>query len=342
MADLRHGPPQGGPHIRGSAGGPYIYGLTAALLFALAALMQAQAQTARTVQDGVFADAQAARGQALYAQRCAGCHGPAMAGAQAPPLAGDAFVARWRMEPLSALFIKVRYTMPPQTPPQTPPPVPPTLTPEQAVDLVAHLLKSNAFPAGKTELPAADMETSSIRWPAAARAAAASPARTYPPAGTLAQLMRSVFFPNSNLIFTVQTRDPAVPLPPPPPTAQGVGTSVFEWGMGIYTGWPVVENAAAAIADASPLMLTPGLRCENGALAPVNDPDWIRFTEETIAVAKRTLRLAQTRNQDAVSEITGDLSDSCAACHQAYRDVGRGRGAAPGAGGGGRCASRVR
>ena len=312
--------------------------LTGALLLTLAALMQAQTPAARTVQDGIFTDAQAARGQTLYGQRCAGCHGPALAGAQAPPLAGDAFVAKWRTEPLSALFIKIRYTMPPQTPPAAPTP----LTSEQAVDLVAHVLKSNAFPAGKTDLPAADMETSAIRWPAVARTAAAPVPRIYPPAGTLAQLMRSVFFPNSNLIFTVQTRDPAAPVPPPPPTAQGVGTSVFEWGMGIYTGWPVVENAAAAIADASPLMLTPGLRCENGTLAPVNDPDWIRFTEDTIAVAKRTLRLAQTRSQDAVSEITGDLSDACAACHQAYRDVGRGRGAAPGAGGGGRCASRVR
>jgi mono/diheme cytochrome c family protein len=310
---------------------------TFALLFAFVALMQAQA-VRRTVQDGVYSDAQAARGQTLYAQRCAGCHGPTLTGAQAPPLAGDAFVAKWRMEPLSALFIKIRYTMPPQTPAAAPMP----LTSEQAVDLVAHILKSNAFPAGKSDLPAADMETSAIAWPAAARTAAAIPLRTYPPAGTLAQLMRSVFFPNSNLIFTVQTRDPGAPLPPPPPTAQGVGTSVFEWGMGIYTGWPVVENAAAAIADASPLMLTPGLRCENGTLAPINDPDWIRFTEDTIAVAKRTLRLAQTRNQDAVSEITGDLSDSCSACHQAYRDVGRGRGAAPGATAGGRCASRIR
>jgi mono/diheme cytochrome c family protein len=309
-----------------------IASMTFALLLALGALVQGQAT--RTVQDGVYSDAQAARGQTLYAQRCAGCHGPALAGAQAPPLAGEAFVAKWRMEPLSALFIKIRYTMPPAA---TAP-----LTSEQGVELVAHILKTNALPAGTTELPAADMETSAIRWPAVARAAAVTPGRTYPPVGTLAQLMRSVFFPNSNLIFTVQTRDPAAPLPPPPPTAQGVGTSVFEWGMGIYTGWPVVENAAAAIADASPLMLTPGLRCENGNLAPVNDVDWIRFTEDTIAVARRTLRLSQTRNQDAVSEITGDLSDACAACHQAYRDVGRGRGAAPGVAGGGRCASRQR
>ena len=306
--------------------------LALAVLVALPVFIRAQG--ARTVQEGVFTDAQAARGQALYGQRCTDCHGPALGGAQAPPLVGDAFVGKWRTEPLSGLFIKIRYTMPP--------PAPSPLTSEQAVDLVAHILKSNGLPAGKTDLPAADMETSTIGWPALRTAPATTP-RTYPPAGNLAQLMRGVFFPNSNLIFTVQTRDPGAPVPPPPPTAQGVGTSGVEWGMGIYTGWPVVENAAAAIADASPLMLTPGLRCENGALAPVNDPDWIRFTENTIAVAKRTLRLAQTRNQETVSEITGDLSDACAACHQAYRDVGgRGRGGAPGAGGGGRCASRVR
>src|SRR5688572_33397282 len=112
----------------------------AALIVLLTASASIDAQAPPTVQDGVFGDAQATRGQALYAQRCAGCHGPALAGAQAPPLAGDAFVAKWRMEPLSALFIKIRYTMPPAAP--TP------LTPEQAVDLVAHVLQTNALPAG--------------------------------------------------------------------------------------------------------------------------------------------------------------------------------------------------
>ena len=164
----------------------------------------------------------------------------------------------------------------------------------------------------------------------------------FSPASSMAQLMRSIYFTNSNLIFTVQTRDPAAPVPPPSPAAGGAGFSVFEWGQGIYTGWPVIENAAAAIADASPLMLLEGLKCENGRMAPVTDADWIRFTDEMIAVAKRTYRLAQTRDQEAVSFATGDLSDACANCHRAYRDVGRGRGAdpfAPGANAG-RCTPR--
>jgi mono/diheme cytochrome c family protein len=297
----------------------------AAVVFLLGSSLAIRAQApSRTVQDGVFSDAQAGRGQALYTQRCAGCHGPALQGAQAPPLAGDAFVRKFRTEPLSALFIKIRYTMPPNAAAAA------QLTPEQSADLVAHVLKTSGFPAGKGDFAGADATNSRIAWPAAANEQAPTIAARHVPTGTLNQLMRGVFFPNSNLLFTVQTRDPAAPVPPPDPAAKGAGFSVFEWGQGIYTGWPVIENAAAAIADASPWMLTPGLRCENGRQAPVTEPDWIRFTEQMISVAKRGYRLAQTKNQEAVSEWTGDLSDACAACHSVYRDVGgRGRGANP-------------
>jgi mono/diheme cytochrome c family protein len=297
---------------------------TAAIIFLVSTSISIEAQAPRTVQDGVFSDAQATRGQALYAQRCAGCHGPALAGAQAPPLTGDGFTGKFRMEPLSALFIKIRYSMPPGAATNA------QLTPEQAADLVAHILKSNAFPAGKADFAATDAVNSTIGWPAGRAAGPRSSPRSYPPTGTLNQLMRGVFFPNSNLLFTVQTRDPAAPVPPPDPAAKGAGFSVFEWGQGIYTGWPVIENAATALADAAPWMLSPGLRCENGNLAPVTEPDWIRFTEEMVSVAKRGYRLVQTKNQEAVSEWTGDLSDACAACHGTYRDVGgRGRGANP-------------
>jgi hypothetical protein len=93
----------------------------------------------------------------------------------------------------------------------------------------------------------------------------------------------------------------------------------------------VIDNAAVALADVSPLMLTPGLRCENGRLAPVTEPDWIRFTQQMIDVSRRTYAAAQTRSQEAVSDATGDLSDACAACHQVYREGRGGRGAAAGA-----------
>jgi mono/diheme cytochrome c family protein len=295
------------------------------------------AQAPRTVQDGVFSNAQATRGGALYAQRCAGCHGAALAGAQAPPLEGPAFRFKWRKEPLSALFIKIRDTMPPTAAD------PERMAPEQGADLVAHILKSNGFPAGTADFAASDAVTSSIGWPSGPVSEEPSTPSTgvakYPPAANLNQLMRGVFFPNANLIFTVQELEPK-DLPPQPQANKPGGLTIFEWGQQVYTGWPVVENAAVALADASTIMTLPGLRCENGRLAPNTEPDWIRFTDQMIAVAKRTYRLAQTRNQDAVSEYTTDLSNACNACHGVYRDIrGRGRGAnAPG--GTARCTHR--
>jgi hypothetical protein len=152
-----------------------------------------------------------------------------------------------------------------------------------------------------------------------------TPSRTtYPPVGNLAQWMRGIFFPNSNLIFTVQTHDPAAPPPPPSATSPDTGFSFAAWGAGIYTGWQVIDNAAVALADVSPLMLAPGLVCENGRPAPVTDPEWIAFTERMVAVSKEIYALSRKRDQDAVATATGDLSDACAACHQAYRDVRRG------------------
>ena len=273
-----------------------------------------RAQAPRTVQDGVYTDAQAARGQALYVKQCASCHGDTLKGAQAPPLVGDTFVAAWQAMPLGDLVSKVRNTMPADAPGQ--------LTPPQSADIVAHLLKTGGFPAGRTELTSAEAALSQIGWPQRPAAAqAAGSVKAYPPLGNMAQLMRGVFFPNSNLIFTVQTRDPAAPPPPPTPGQQQGGFSFADWGAGIYGGWQMIDNAAIAIADASPLMLMPGIRCENGRLAPINDPDWIKFTDQMIAVARKTYKASQSRSQDAVSEATGDLADACAACHQAYREV---------------------
>lgn len=310
--------------------------LTAATVFLVASSSidaQAPPTPARTVQDGVFSDAQATRGQALYAQRCAGCHGAALAGgAQAPPLEGSAFRFKWRQEPLSALFIKTRFTMPPNADDKA------KLTAEQGADLVAHILKSNQFPAGKTDFAAADAVTSTIGWPPApGEEKPAAIASAYTATGTVNQLMRGVFFHNSNLIFSIQEVE-ASALPPQPPASRPDGLTTFDWGLMIYTGWPAVENAAASLADASVLLLQPGLRCENGRAAPITEPDWIRFTDRMVSIARRTYRLAQTKDKEAVAEFTADLSNACNACHLTYRDVGgRGRGANPLAG---RCSHR--
>jgi mono/diheme cytochrome c family protein len=290
--------------------------IAAALIVWVTALTHAQGP--RTVRDGVYTDAQAARGQAIYQNQCASCHGPKLEGLQGPPLVADVFLSHWNTQPLSDLAGKIRNTMPAGAAG--------TLSPQQSTDVVAFILKSGGFPAGKTDLAADEATLGKITWPAGLVAAAprSGQARVYPPLGNMAQLMRGIFFPNSNLIFTVQTRDPGAPAKP---TADNpnAGFSFVDWGAGIYGGWELVDNAALALADASPLMLAPGIRCENGRLAPVSDPEWIKFTEELIAVSRRVYRLSQTRNQDAVAEATGDLSDACAACHGVYRES-RGRG----------------
>jgi mono/diheme cytochrome c family protein len=279
-----------------------------------------EAQGTRTVRDGVYTDAQAARGQAIYQKQCASCHGDTLQGLQGPPLVAEAFLSHWHTQPLADLASKIRQTMPAGATG--------TLSAAQAADLVAFILKTGGFPASKIELSSDEAVLRTITWPAGLVAAASTSSaqgRVYPPLGNMAQLMRGIFFPNSNLIFTVQTRDPGAPAPPPSNTNQTAGFSFVDWGAGIYGGWELVDNAALALADASPLMLVPGMRCENGRVAPVTDPEWIKFTEELIAVSRRVYRLSQTRNQEAVAEATGDLSDACAACHGVYRE-NRGRG----------------
>jgi hypothetical protein len=46
-------------------------------------------------------------------------------------------------------------------------------------------------------------------------------------------------------------------------------------------------------------------------------------------VARKSYAAAKARNQEAVSDLTGDMSDACLACHRVFRDrrppgVGRG------------------
>jgi mono/diheme cytochrome c family protein len=270
------------------------------VLVILSATIVSSAQGARTLRDSSYTDQQAMRGATIYGQQCASCHGASREGVSGPPLQGATFVARWATEPAPALVAKIRNTMPLDAPGK--------LTAEQSEELVAFLVKGVDF---KVTPPPVAAASGVVR----------------PPVGNLAQLMRGVFFPNANMIFTVQTHDPAAPPPKPSADAQANGFSWVDWGAGIYPGWQLVDNAAVALADISPLMLNPELRCENGRPAPVTDPDWIKFTEQMITVSKQIYRLSQTRNQEAVSDATGDLSDACAACHSAYRDV-RGRGAA--------------
>jgi mono/diheme cytochrome c family protein len=273
----------------------------------------------RTVRDGVYTDAQAARGQAVYKEQCASCHGETLGGAQAPPLASEDFIRNWQTVPLSELVDKVKATMPASDPGK--------LTAAQATDLVALILKSNRFPAGQADLSTDATALKQIGWPTGAprQAAAAGQTLSFQPLGNLAQIMRGVFFPSSNIIFNVQSHDPGEQKkgsPVPNPTAGSF--SWIDWGNGIYSGWELVDNAAVVLADAAPMLILPGLRCENGRPVPMSDPEWMKFTEEMIEAARVAYKASQSRNQETVSDATGTLSDACMHCHQVYRDKRRG------------------
>jgi mono/diheme cytochrome c family protein len=272
------------------------------------------AQSSRTVRDGVYTDAQATRGSAIYKEKCASCHGPALGGSLAPPLAGDAFAATWG-GPLSAIVDKIQATMPANAMG--------TLTRAQSADVLAFMLQTGKFPAGRADLSSEDAALKTITLPgaqvAAARPAAPGSLPTFPPAGNMAQLMRGVLFPAANMIFNVQRYDPAAP-PKPNNLSKEGGFSWVDWGAGVYTGWELVDYAAVALGETAPLMLTAGRRCENGRPVPITDPDWIKFTVELQETAKAVYAAAQTRNQEKVSDITERLADMCLHCHQAYRD----------------------
>ena len=100
-----------------------------------------QAQQPQTVNQGVYTDEQAKRGQAIYKDQCASCHGDTLGGRLGPPLAGDDFIGDWDKQPLSELFNKIRNTMPQNAPGK--------LTGQQTADIVAYILQTGKFPAGR-------------------------------------------------------------------------------------------------------------------------------------------------------------------------------------------------
>jgi cytochrome c553 len=251
---------------------------------------------------GIVLHAQdATRGAALYKQQCVSCHGDRLEGRSAPSLAGSDFQSRW---PTADLIAKIKNTMPEDNPGK--------LTAGEAADLAAYIQQ-----AGKSTGSAAPATASTPGAPA-----------VFSATGNLNQLMRGIMFPNSNIIFTVQTHDPAEKKKADDSANAPGGFNWSMWGSDLYPGWEIVDYAAIALAESAPLMLTPGRRCENGKPVPVNDPDWIRFTKEMVEVGRAAYRASQTRSQEKVSDISGDVADACMHCHQVFRDKMR-RGRSP-------------
>ena len=145
----------------------------------------------------------------------------------------------------------------------------------------------------------------------------------------LLQVMRGIYFPAANMIFNVQTRDPAQKKAAAPTTSGGSDFDWVQWGTNLYSGWEDVDYAAAMLAEASPLLLTPGRLCSNGKPVPVDRPDWVKYTLDMLAAARKSYEMSRMKNQEAVADSTNDLAEACRACHSVYRDR-RAPGAGPG------------
>src|SRR5665213_4263167 len=154
---------------------------------------------------------------------------------------------------------------------------------------------------------------------AADRAAAPTPATTAAAAPDfqittdLCQLMRGIFFPASNVVFAAQddvskiTQAEDAAVSPNPLTS-------------IYGGWEAVQDAAAALSDASNLLLLPGRLCSNGQPVPLNRPDWAVFVQVMRNASARAYQAAVAKSTHQIVAVSGTLSAACDACHNAYRD----------------------
>ena len=113
---------------------------------ALGAQTTVVAQETKSQWDGIYTKEQAVRGESLYSQYCASCHGPDLTGGEmAPGLSGGEFASNWNDLSLGDLFERIRISMPQNAPG--------SLSRQQDADVLAFMLSRGGAPAGKAELP---------------------------------------------------------------------------------------------------------------------------------------------------------------------------------------------
>ena len=133
------------------------------------------------------------------------------------------------------------------------------------------------------------------------------------PVMTVNQLMHGILFPLGNTVFFAQADDPAAISRDPMPSSSPNPLT------GLYGGWQAVENSALSLAESADLLLIPGRMCSNGETVNVEDADWIRFVDDYRDKSIAAYEAALTKDQDAMVDASGILSEACLACHRVYR-----------------------
>lgn len=124
--------------------------LVMAILLPLAAGAPSVLRGAGPPRGGVYTEAQADEGQAIYEAQCAMCHGARLEGTYEVPELKGRFVTHWSNAPVSTLTDYIRVAMPQMAPG--------SLSLEDSAKLTAFLLRANGMPAGPNPLPQ-DMAT---------------------------------------------------------------------------------------------------------------------------------------------------------------------------------------
>jgi mono/diheme cytochrome c family protein len=118
--------------------------LPVATILVLHSTVHAQPPT-KSIWDGVYTEAQAARGKDLYANQCSSCHGAELTGGEmAPGLAGGEFISGWDGLTVGDLFERIRISMPQNAPG--------SLSGQQNADILSFVFSVNKFPTGSEEL----------------------------------------------------------------------------------------------------------------------------------------------------------------------------------------------
>jgi hypothetical protein len=98
----------------------------------------------KSVADGVYTDVQATRGAAAYDGACGRCHRQDLGGADGPALKDDRFNRNFAGHDLKTLYTRIATTMPRGAPG--------SMAEGVYLDVLAHILRENGFPAGPQEL----------------------------------------------------------------------------------------------------------------------------------------------------------------------------------------------
>jgi hypothetical protein len=133
-----------------------------------------------------------------------------------------------------------------------------------------------------------------------------------PAPATVNQLMRGILFINSNVVFSAQSDDPAGI------TQDAQGSRAVNPLAGVFGGWQAIENAALALVESATLLEMPRA-CSNGKPAPVKDAEWRKFVEELRQVGMAAYKAGQAKSQDAILDVSDQMTQMCAHCHGMYR-----------------------